>query len=99
MKLSEVAKKPTLIKMTLDDDETVREFGEPLEFYTWDRQPMDMFMKLSSVDADNQQAIIDAVKDLVMDENGKKILGGEDVLPTPVMLRVMTKVVESLGKL
>ena len=99
MKLSEVAKKPTLIKMTLDDDETVREFGEPLEFYTWDRQPMDMFMKLSSVDADNQQAIIDAVKDLVMDENGKKILDGEDVLPTPVMLRVMTKVVESLGKL
>lgn len=99
MKLSEVAKKPTLIKMSLDDDETVKEFGEPLEFWTWDRQPMDVFMKLSSVDATNQQAIITAVKDLVMDEQGNKILNSDEVLPTPVMLRVMTKVVESLGKL
>lgn len=99
MKLSEVAKKPTLIKMILDDEATVQEFGEPLEFYTWDRQPMDMFMKLSSVDSNNQKAIIEAVKDLVMDEEGNKVIDNDNVLPTTIMLRVMTKVVESLGKL
>lgn len=98
MKLAQIAKKPQLALMTLDDAETVKEFGEPLEFYTWDRQPMDIFLKLSTVDPTNQGAIISAVKELVMDEKGNKILEGEDVLPTNVMLRVMTKVVEGLGK-
>jgi hypothetical protein len=98
MKLAQIAKKPQLALMSLDDEETVKEFGEPLEFYTWDRQPMDIFLKLSTVDPTNQGAIISAVKELVMDEKGNKILEGEDVLPTNVMLRVMTKVVEGLGK-
>ena len=98
MKLSELSKKPQLVVMTLDDEETVKEYGEPLEFYTWDRQPMDLFLKMSSVQADNQGAIIDVVKDLIMDEKGNKLIEGENVLPGKILLRVMTKVVEGLGK-
>ena len=98
MKLSEIAKKPQLTKIVLDDEATVEEFGEALEFYTWDRQPMDVFLKLSSTDPDNQEQIVSAVTELVMDEDGKKVLGGDTVLPTNIMLRVMTKVVEGLGK-
>ncbi|CAB4137120.1 hypothetical protein UFOVP322_13 [uncultured Caudovirales phage] len=98
MKLSQIAKKPQLIKVSIDDEDIVKEFGEPLEFYTWDRQPMDIFLKLSSVDTGNQSAIISSVRELVMDEQGKQILSGEEVLPTWILMRVMTKVVESLGK-
>jgi len=98
MKLSQIAKKPQLIKISIDDEDIVKEFGEPLEFWTWDRQPMDIFLKLSSVDTGNQSAIISSVRELVMDEEGKQILSGEEVLPTWVLMRVMTKVVEGLGK-
>lgn len=98
MKLSQIAKKPQLIKISIDDEDIVKEFGEPLEFWTWDRQPMDIFLKLSSVDTGNQSAIISSVRELVMDEEGKQILSGEEVLPTWILMRVMTKVVESLGK-
>lgn len=98
MKLSQIAKKPQLIKVSLDDEDIVKEFGEPLEFWTWDRQPMDVFLKLSSVDSGNQSAIISSVRELVMDEEGKQVLSGDEVLPTWVLMRVMTKVVESLGK-
>lgn len=98
MKLSQIAKKPQLTKITLDDEEIVKEFGEPLEFYTWDRQPMDVFLRLSAVDPGNQTAIVSSVRDLVMDEEGNKILSGDEVLPTWVLMRVMTKVIESLGK-
>lgn len=99
MKLSQIAKKPQLVKVVLDDKDLVEEFGETLEFWTWDRQPMDMFLKLTALDPENHSAVIDAVRELVMDEDGKKILKGEDVLPTKVMMRVLTKVVEGLGKL
>lgn len=98
MKLSDIAKKPKLVVMTLDDKDIVKEFGEPLEFYTWDRQPMDVFLKLSSVDPTNQSAIIDTVRDLIMDQEGNKILSGDNVLPGRVLMAVLTKVVEGLGK-
>lgn len=98
MKLSEIASKPQLIQVTLDDEDVVKEFGEPLEYWTWDRQPMDMFMRLSNVDADNQSKIIDIVKDLILDEKGKPVVRDDVTIPTWVMMKVMTQVVEGLGK-
>lgn len=99
MKLAEIAAKPKLVEITLDDKETVDEFGEPLQFWTWDRQPMNVFMKLATVDNQNYGSIIDAVKMLVLDEKGQPILKEDQVLPTKLMLRVISKVVEGLGKL
>jgi hypothetical protein len=98
MKLSEIAKKPQLIMITIDDEDIVAEFGEVLEFYTWDRQPMDIFMKLANVNSDNAGSIIEAVRQLVLDEAGQPVLTADSMLPTKVMMRVLTKVVESLGK-
>lgn len=98
MKLSELAKKPQLTKVTITDEDIVAEFGEALEFWTWDRQPMDTFLKLASVDQGNTASVIDAVRGLILDEAGKPILTGEASLPTRVMMRVITAVVESLGK-
>lgn len=99
MKLSELAKSPQLIKVTLDDADIVQEFGEAIEFWTWDRQPMDTFLKLASVDQSNAGSILEAVRGLVLDEDGKPVLVGDASLPTKVMMRVITKVVEGLGKL
>jgi hypothetical protein len=98
MKLSQLAGKPKLIEVTIDDADIVEEFGEAIEFWTWDRQPMDVFLRLAAVDAANYSSILDAVKSLVLDEEGKPILDGENSLPTKVMMRVITKVIEGLGK-
>ncbi len=98
MKLSQLAKKPQLVQITIDDADIVAEHGEALDFWTWDRQPMDIFLKLASVDQTNTGSVIAAVRDLVLDETGKPILTGDVSLPTKVMMRVITAVVESLGK-
>jgi len=98
MKLSELAKKPQLTKLTIADEDIIAEFGEAIEFWTWDRQPMDVFLKLASVDQANTASVIEAVRDLVLDEAGKPVLTGENSLPTKVMMRVITAVVNSLGK-
>ena len=47
MKLSQLTAKPQLIEISLDDEATIKEFGEPVTFSTWDRQNMDTFMKLA----------------------------------------------------
>jgi hypothetical protein len=99
MKLSDLAKQPQLIKITIDDADIIEEHGEAIEFWTWDRQPMDTFLKLASLDQNNVTSIIGAVRDLILDETGKPVLSEGVSLPTKLMLKVITRVVEGLGKL
>ena len=98
MKLSQIAAKPQLIKFVLDDEDTVKEFGESLEFYSWDRQPLDIFMQLANAQRDNGGQLIDIVRKLILDEDGKEIISKDVMLPSNVMIRVIAKIVEQLGK-
>lgn len=98
MKLSQIAAKPKLVEITMDEAEIVEEFGEPLTFWTWDRQPMEVFLKMSSIDANNYSVIIDTVKTMILDEKGQPVIKDDIVLPTNVMLRAINKIVEKLGK-
>lgn len=97
MKLSQLTAKPTLVLVTIDDEETITEFKEPLEFYTWDRQPLDVFMKLASVERNNSASIIEIVRTLILDENGKEILNEGNMLPMNVLMKAIGKVTDLLG--
>jgi hypothetical protein len=98
MKLSQLAAKPQLIQVTLDDDATREEYGEAVEFWTWDRQPLDTFMKLAQAQDADAGRMIDIVRTLILDESGKEIITKDAMLPTSVLLRVIQKIVELLGK-
>ena len=98
MKLSQLVAKPQLIKVELNDEETIKEHGEPIEFYTYDRQPLDVFMKLANATENQGSTIIETVRDLILDENGKKVLKDDDMLPTSVLMKAISKVTEMLGK-
>ena len=98
MKLSQIAAKPKLIVFSLDDEATVKEYGEPVEFYSWDRQPLDIFMRLANADQQNLVEMITMVKTLILDEEGKEIIKDENMLPSSLLIKVIAKVVETLGK-
>lgn len=99
MKLKDLARRPQLIEIRLDDEDIIQEFGEAITFHTWDRHPMDVFLRMSTINQQDHSAMIAAVRDLVLDDTGQPILTTDEVLPTRVMMRVITRVVESLGKL
>jgi len=98
MKLNQLAAKPQLIKMTLEDETILKEFGEPLEFWTWDRQPLETFMKLANSNQADVTAMIGVVRTLILDESGKEIITDGVMLPSNVLIKVIAKIVESLGK-
>lgn len=98
MKISQLAAKPQLIKFVLDDEETIAQYNEPLEFYSWDRQPMDVFLKLADVAGKQASNMITILKDLVLDEHGEPVMKDGLVLPGPVLFKVVNKLVETLGK-
>lgn len=97
MKLSQLASKPQLVKIEIDDKDTVKEYGEPLEFYIYDRQSIDTYMRLASLDESNQSQIIDLINGMVYDESGELILKDGFTLPVNVLSKVITKVVANLG--
>jgi hypothetical protein len=98
MKLSQLTAKPQLIDIVIDDEATIAEFGEAITFFTWDRQPMDIFMKLASATTSDTMNIIGIVRTLILDEKGKEILTDDAMLPTHVLMKAITKVTELLGK-
>lgn len=98
MKLTQLAAKPQLVKIELNDEDIVKEFGEPLEFWIWDRQPMDKYIRLAQLQGNNMDELIKAVNEMVLDEDGNPIVKDDLALPTGIMTKVVGKVVESLGK-
>jgi len=98
MKLTQLAAKPQLVKITLDEEDVIKQYGEPLEFWIYDRQPLDKFIRLAQMQADNFADLVMAINEMVLDEEGNKIITEELTLPTNVMTKVIGKVVETLGK-
>jgi len=98
MKINQIASKPQLIKLIIDDTATIKEFGEAVEFWTWDRQPLDKFMKLASIKQDNPAEIIEIVKTLILDEEGKEVITNDNMLPTQLLIKIIQRVTETLGK-
>lgn len=98
MKLSQLTSKPQLIEVSIDDEDTIKEFGEAITFHTWDRQPMDVFMKLANATAGETSGVINIVRTLILDEKGKEVLKDDAMLPTHVLMKAIGKVTELLGK-
>ena len=99
MKLSQLAAKPQLLPRLLDDEEIVARYGDKLEFYIWDRQSMDVFVKLATLDYKEFDKIAALVKDMILDENGQPVINNDLVLPTDIMMKAIQKVVTVLGEL
>lgn len=98
MKLSQLTAQPKLVEVKIDDEDIVKEFGEAITFHTWDRQPMEVFMRLANVEGNNTAELISIVKTLILDEKGKEILSDKNMLPTNVLMKAISKVTEMLGK-
>lgn len=100
MKLKELATKPQLVKIVLDDEETVSQYEEALEFYVWDKQPLDTFVEFASSTQkpDQYPQLITMCSDMILDEEGNPVMTDGHILPNQLLLKCVNKVVEQLGK-
>jgi hypothetical protein len=97
MQLKSLAKKPELLEITLSDEDTVKAYGEPITFHTWDRAPLDIFAKLAGADQRKPAEVIETVRKLILDEEGKEILSKDQMLPPTILIRVIAEIVNRLG--
>jgi len=100
MKLKELATKPQLIKIVLDDEEIISEFKEPLEFYVYDKQPLGEFIKFSVTTQEDQNygEMLDFCSAMILDEDGNKVMEDGSLLPNKILVKCINEVVKQLGK-
>ena len=99
MDLKELSKKPQLIELVIDDKKIVDKYGDSLTFFIYDRQPLDLYGKLSKMTDDDFEHMNDVFQDLILDKDGNKIMDENNVLPLDVTMAAVTQVGERLGKL
>jgi len=98
MKLKDLAAKPQLQEMLIDDAEIVEEYGEALSFYVHDRLPIEQYTKLASLNTKDMGEMFVAMKELILDEDGMPVMSDGNVLPMNVLNAAVVKVTETLGK-
>jgi|TARA_R110000796_G_C14198164_1_gene391471 hypothetical protein len=98
MKLTQLATKPQLTKITIDEPVLVEKYGEPVDFYIHDKINLEQYTQLASIKTEDLGSMIGLIKELVLDENGKQVMDEEHVLPTDLLNACMVKVVDTLGK-
>ena len=98
MKLSELASKPQLTEIIIDDEKIVDKYGESLQFFILDRLPIETYTKLASVKTDDAGEMYKVIKELILDEDGDPVMSDGNVLPMDVMNAAVMKVTDNLGK-
>jgi hypothetical protein len=98
MKLTQLASKPTLIRVEIDDEEIRKEYDDSLEFWIWDRQPIEDFIKIATAKHDDFGAMVRLINELVLDENGQAVIQDGYTLPSTIMIKVINAVIDRLGK-
>lgn len=97
MQLKELATKPKLIKISLNSETILKAYGEPVDFWMYDRQDLPTFLKLAQVKED-PETLWGIVKQLIRNEDGTPTLSDADsVLPMEIMADVISETVAVLG--
>ena len=98
LKLTQLAAKPQLIKITVDDESIKEKYGDELEFWIYDRQPIEKFIQIASTISKDYNSAVSLLADLVLDEDGSPVMKDGMTLPNDVVSIVLHKIIDYLGK-
>ena len=99
VKLSSLKAKPTLVEKLLEDKEIIEAFGGPIQFWSWDRVPLETYMQLVSASEADIKIRFEIAKKLILEEDGKQMLTGDEVFTPAVMTAVVAEVFNGMGNL
>lgn len=99
MDIQQLAKKPELIQISLDNEEIVKNYGEPVTFWMKDQLDLntyfDFFKSQGQKDGDKLNEIISRI---ILNAEGQPVLKEGDQLPIDITVELLVKVNECLGK-
>lgn len=99
MNIDQVAKKPQLEQVTLDDSEIVEMYGEPITFWMFDHVDINTYFDFYKYQGEqNGELLMSALRKIILNAEGKPAISEDTVLPVDVSIAALTKINEHLGK-
>lgn len=99
MDIKQLARKPQLIEMVLDDAELVAEYGEPIKFWMMDYVDISTYFEFfRSQGEGNGEHLNQLLRSIILNAEGKPVLEGDEALPIDISVAALTKINETLGK-
>lgn len=99
MDISKFAKKPTLTKIVIDDDEIIQAYGEAIEFHMLDQMSISTYFDFYRLQQEqDSDKLNDLLRKIVLKEDGTPALSLEEILPVDLTLNLLVKINEFLGK-
>jgi hypothetical protein len=98
MNLQDLAQKPQLTKITISDEAIVEKYGDALDFYVYDRQPLNVFAQLANAEESDVGAMGEVLAGLILNDKAEPVITDDKILPMDVMMKAMTEIGTVLGK-
>lgn len=99
MDISKFAKKPELIKVEIDDEDIVKEYGDSITFYIYDNVDISTYFDFYKVQQEQDGIKLQALmRKIILKEDATPALAADEMLPMDLTLAALVKINENLGK-
>jgi hypothetical protein len=99
MDISKFAKKPTLTKIVMDDQEVIDTYGETIEFHMLDQMSISTYFEFYRLQQEqDSDKLNELLRKIVLKEDGTPALTEEEIFPVDLTLGLLVKINEFLGK-
>ena len=99
MDISKFAKKPELMKVEIDDEDIVKEYGDSITFYIYDNVDISTYFDFYKVQQEQDGVKLQALmRKIILKEDATPALAADEMLPMDLTLAALVKINENLGK-
>lgn len=99
MDISKFAKKPELMKVEIDDEDIVKEYGDSITFYIYDNVDISTYFDFYKVQQEQDGIKLQALmRKIILKEDATPALAADEMLPMDLTLAALVKINENLGK-
>jgi hypothetical protein len=99
MDIAKLAQKPQLQKLTLDDADIVERFGEPITFWIYDHMGISTYFNFYKLQQSEDDTLLnDLLRKIILKEDGTPAIGSDEVLPVQLVLAILMRINDFLGK-
>lgn len=97
--ITELATKPQLIEIKLDDSDIIENYGEEISFWMKDHLDLSTYFDFYKFQRDSSsESLMNTLRKIILNAEGKPAIEEDQVLPIDITLAVMVKINDQLGK-
>lgn len=99
MFIKDLARKPELLEIVIDDEEIIKNYGDSIVF--WMRDFVDLNTYFDFFQSQNERdgtKLNKMLRGFILNSDGEPVIDDEEQLPIDILVAALTKINEHLGK-